>query len=234
MLPKLDNPTYELELPSTGEIVKYRPFLVKEQKVLMLAMESEKANQMKETMAQLISTCTFEQIDPYKVPMFDIEYMFLQIRGKSAGETVELSVICPDDEKTSTTIKINLSEVGVQMKNEHTNEIEVTDSIKIIMRYPSLNDYSTLDTDQGNAQALFSMLDNCIEEIHEGDKIHHKVDISEGELTEFIDSLPSDVMEKIGEFFESMPKLQHVVKVKNPKTKKTRELKVEGLQSFLV
>ena len=131
MLPKLENPTYELELPSTGENVKYRPFLVKEQKILMLAMESEQANQMKETMAQLISACTFEQIDPYKVPMFDIEYMFLQIRGKSAGETVELNVVCPDDKKTRTTVKVNLSDVSVHMKNEHTNEIEVTDNIKI-------------------------------------------------------------------------------------------------------
>ena len=232
MLPKLENPTYELELPSTGEIVKYRPFLVKEQKILMLAMESEEQNQMKDTMAQLISTCTFERVDPYKVPMFDIEYMFLQIRGKSAGETISLSVLCPDDEKTRTKIKIKLSEVSVQMKNEHTNEIEVTDNIKIIMRYPTLNDYSNLDTDQGNAQAVFSMLNNCIAEIHEGDIIHHRVDISEKELSEFIDSLPSDVMEKIGGFFESMPKLIHVVKVKNPKTKKTRELAIEGMQSF--
>ena len=120
------------------------------------------------------------------------------------------------------------------MENEHTNKIDVTDVIKIFMRYPSLNDYSTLNTDQGNAQVLFSMLNSCIAEIHEGDTVHHKIDISDEELTEFVDSLPSDVMDKIRIFFETMPKLQHVVKVKNPKTKKTRELKVEGLQSFLV
>lgn len=231
-LPKLETPTYELELPSTGETIKYRPFLVKEQKVLMLAMESEQEKQLKDTLASLITSCTFDKVQPYKLPMFDVEYMFLQIRSKSAGETVELNLLCPDDKKTRVKTKVNLSEVSVQMHEEHSNEIPITDTIKLVMRYPSLEDYGNLDTKKSNITTVFTMLKNCIEEIHEGDKIHNKVDISNKEIDEFVESLPSEVMEKVAKFFDTMPKLQHVIEVTNPKTKKLGEIKVVGLQSF--
>ena len=231
-LPKLDTPTYELELPSTGETIKYRPFLVKEQKVLMLAMESEEKKQMKDTLASLISSCTFDKVQPYKLPMFDVEYMFLQIRGKSAGETVDLTLLCPDDNKTKVKTKVNLSDVYVQMDDNHTNEINITDSIKLVMRYPSLEDYGNLDIDKGNIATVFEMLKVCIQEIHESNKVHNRVDISDEEITEFIESLPAEVMEKVAVFFDTMPKLQHVIEVTNPKTKKVGEIKVVGLQSF--
>tara|TARA_B100000508_G_C11392400_1_gene244060 strand:- start:76 stop:783 length:708 start_codon:yes stop_codon:yes gene_type:complete len=233
-LPKLEHSTYELDLPSTGEQIKFRPFLVKEQKHLMIAMESEKSGMLKDTLAELISNCTFKTVDPYKLPMFDIEYLFLQIRSKSVGETVELNLICPDDEKTPVKSKVKLSDVNVHMGLEHTNEINVTDTIKIVMRYPNLNDYVSVDTDLSEIETVFKMMRLCVDQIHEGDKIHQKIDISNEELDEFIDSLPAEVIDKMAEFFDTMPKLQHVIKVTNPKTKKKGEVKVEGLQSFFV
>ena len=137
-LPKLDTPTYELEQPSTGEKIKYRPFLVKEQKTLMMAQESGDDTQIRDALANLISGCTFEVIDPYKVPIFDIEYLFLRIRGKSVGEKVDLNLLCPDDNETRVNKSINLEDIGVNMKVCHTNEIDITKKIKMIMKYPTL------------------------------------------------------------------------------------------------
>ena len=230
-LPKLETPIYELELPSTGEKVKYRPFLVKEQKVLMFASESEDEMQLKDALANLISNCTFEKIDPYQIPMFDIEFMFLRIRGKSVGEKIELSILCPDDNKTRVDVKINLEDIDVHMKKEHTNEIRVTDDIKIVMRYPTLNDMVNI-TDKSDTTSVFTMIKRCVSEIHDGDKVHNIIDISSKELDEFLDNLSTRVFENLGEFFVSMPKVIHSVKVKNPKTKKTGVVEIEGIQSF--
>ena len=230
-LPKLETPIYELELPSTGEKVKYRPFLVKEQKVLMLASESEDDTQLKDALANIISSCTFKKIDPYQIPMFDIEFMFLRIRGKSVGEKVELNILCPDDNKTRVNVKINLEDIDVHMKKEHTNEVRVTDDIKIVMRYPFLNDMVNI-TDKSDTTSVFAMIKRCISEIHDGDKVHNIIDISNKELDEFLDNLSTKVFENLGEFFVSMPKVIHSVKVKNPKTKKTGVVEIEGIQSF--
>ena len=231
-LPKLDTPTYELELPSTGEKIKYRPFLVKAQKNLMIASESEDEIEIQNALANLISECTFGKIDPYIVPLFDIEFMFLRIRGKSVGEKVELNVLCPDDNKTRTDITINLEDIDVHMEAAHNNEIPVTDNITIFMRYPTLKDMSNVTTDTTDVATIFELIKKCIAEIHDKDKIHSRIDISEKELEEFIDNLPSVVFENLGEFFNSMPKVQHPVKVKNPKTKKTGKIVIEGIQSF--
>ena len=230
-LPKLDSPVYELEQPSTGEKIKYRPFLVKEQKTLMMAQESEDDKQVKEALAGLISNCTFSEIDPYKVPIFDIEFLFLRIRGKSVGETVDLSLLCPDDNKTRVNKSINLEEIGVNMKVGHTNEIEITDKIKMIMRYPTLNDMEDID-DVTQLGSVFPMILRCVHEIHDGEKIYNRVDMSEKDLEEFIDSLTGEQFEKVGEFFETMPKVQHAIEVTNPKTKKKGEVVIEGIQSF--
>ena len=230
-LPKLDSPVYELEQPSTGEKIKYRPFLVKEQKTLMMAQESEDDKQVKEALAGLISNCTFSEIDPYKVPLFDIEFLFLRIRGKSVGETVDLSLLCPDDNKTRVNKSINLEEIGVNMKVGHTNEIEITDKIKMIMRYPTLNDMEDVD-DPTQLGSVFPMILRCVHEIHDGEKIYNRVDMSEKDLEEFIDSLTGEQFEKVGEFFETMPKVQHAIEVTNPKTKKKGEVVIEGIQSF--
>ena len=231
-LPKLDTPTYELELPSTGEKVKYRPFLVKEQKNLMLASESEDETQIQNALANLISECTFGKIDPYVVPMFDIEFLFLRIRGKSVGEKIELNVLCPDDNKTRAKVTINLEDIDVHMDATHNNEIAVTDNITIFMRYPTLKDMTNIGTDTSDVATVFNLIKRCVSEIHDEEKVHNRVDISEKEMEEFIDNLPSKVFENLGEFFNSMPKVQHPVKVTNPKTKKKGEVIIEGIQSF--
>ena len=231
-LPKLDTPVYELEQPSTGETIKYRPFLVKEQKTLMMASESNDDKQVKEALAGLISNCTFSKIDPFKIPIFDVEFLFLRIRGKSVGEKIDLSLLCPDDNKTRVNKSVNLEEIGVNMKVGHTNEIDITDNIKMVMRYPTLNDMTDMSADANNIEDVFSMIRRCVHEIHDDKKVYNRVDISDKELEEFIDSLTGEQFEKVGGFFETMPKVQHSVEVTNPKTKKKGEVVIEGIQSF--
>jgi len=231
-LPKLETSVYELEQPSTGETIKYRPFLVKEQKILMMAQESNDDKQIKEALAGLISNCTFSKVDPFKVPIFDVEFLFLRIRGKSVGEKIDLSLLCPDDNETRVNKSVNLEEINVNMKVGHTNEIDITDNIKIIMRYPTLDDMSDMSADANNIEDVFSMIRRCVHEIHDGEKVYNKVDISDKELEEFIDSLTGEQFEELGGFFETMPKVQHSVEVTNPKTKKKGEVIIEGIQSF--
>jgi hypothetical protein len=231
-LPKLETPVYELEQPSTGETIKYRPFLVKEQKTLMMASESNDDKQVKEALAGLITNCTFSKIDPYKIPIFDVEFLFLRIRGKSVGEKVDLNLLCPDDNETRVNKSINLEEIGVNMKVGHTNEIDITDKIKMVMRYPTLNDMTDMSSDTNNIDDVFSMIRRCVHEIHDDKKVYNRVDMSDSELEEFIDSLTGDQFEKVGGFFETMPKVQHSVEVTNPKTKKKGEVVIEGIQSF--
>ena len=230
-LPKLETQVFELEQPSTGDTIKYRPFLVKEQKVLMLAQESEDIKEINNSLASLISSCTFEKIDPYSVPMFDVEFLFLRIRGKSVGEKIDLNVLCPDDEKTRVKTTLNLEDINVNMKEGHTNIIDVTDKIKIVMRYPTLKDMVDLDGMQ-DIDGILSMIKRCVHEIHDGEEIHNKVDISEPDLTEFFESLSGQQFEKLTEFFDTMPKIAHAIKITNPKTKKENDVILEGLQSF--
>ena len=230
-LPKLNTLTYELELPSTGETIKYRPFLVKEQKLLMIAQESEDDKQIQSAFAQIIKECTFEELDPYIMPMFDLEYVFLQLRSRSVGEKVKLKLICPDDNKTEIQVEIDLKDVNVQMTADHTNVVKLTKDISMIMKYPSLSDMDGFDP-QGRILSLFEMIKRCILEIRDGKTIHNKVDISDKELDKFLDSMSTENFQELSGFFETMPKLRHVFKVTNPKTKKKSEIPVEGLQSF--
>ena len=230
-LPKLNTVTYELTLPSSGEQLQYRPFLVKEQKALMIAQESEDDKQIEKTFAQIINDCVLDDIDPYAMPMFDIEYLFLRIRGKSVGEKVKLNLLCPDDEKTRVDVEINLEEVDVQMSVDHTNTIKLTDDISMIMKYPCLKDMTGFD-EEGEITNLFEMIKRCVHEIRQGETVYNRVDISEKELDDFIGSMTSNNFEEITNFFNTMPKLIHVVEVKNPKTKKKTEIPIEGLQSF--
>jgi hypothetical protein len=231
-LPKLDTPVYELEQPSTGETIKYRPFLVKEQKTLMLASESDDDKQVKEALAGIISNCTFSKVDPLKIPIFDVEFLFLRIRGKSVGEKIDLSLLCPDDNETRVNKTINLDEIGVNMKVGHTNEIDITDNIKMVMRYPTLDDMTDVSAETNDVEDMFSMIRRCVHEIHDGEKVYNRVDMSSSELEEFIDSLTGEQFEKLSDFFETMPKVQHSVEVTNPKTKKKGEVVIEGIQSF--
>ena len=176
-LPQLNTATYELELPSTGETIKYRPFLVKEQKILMLAQESEDDKQIERAFSDIISTCTFEELSPYEMPLFDIEYVFLKLRGKSVGEKITVNVLCPDDEKTRVDVDIDLKDVGVLMNDDHTNEIELTKDIKIIMKYPTLSNMTGF-SEKGEVLSIFEMIKNCIQEIHSGKEIYNSIDIS--------------------------------------------------------
>ena len=231
-LPKLNSLTYELELPSSGEKLKYRPFLVKEQKALMIAQESEDDKVIESTFAQIINDCVADNVDPYKMPMFDIEYVFLKIRSKSVGEKITINVLCPDDEKTRVDVNVDLAEVGIQMKEDHTNVIQLTDKISMHMRYPTLSDAQGFGSEESEVSTMFETLKKCVHEIHDGDTIHNKVDMSDKDLDEFLGSMSQNDLEKVTHFFDTMPKLQHIIKVKNPKTKKVSEVPIEGMQSF--
>ena len=230
-LPKLNSANYELSLPSTGATIKYRPFLVKEQKALMIAQESEDDKVIESTFAQIINDCVADNVDPYKMPMFDIEYVFLKIRSKSVGEIAELRVTCPDDEETKVNVSIPLEEVDVQMKENHTNVITLTDEISVIMRYPCLGDMKGFNA-LGETKSLFEMVKRCIHEVHDGKEVYRRVDMSEKDLEDFIDSMSSKNFESVGEFFSSMPKLSYDLEVENPKTKVKSVIPIEGLQSF--
>jgi len=230
-LPKLTTPTYELYLPSTGKKIKYRPFLVREQKLLMMAEESKEEKQIAETIQQLINACTFGKVDAIVSPIFDVEYVFLQLRMRSVGEIVNITILCPDDEKTEANIKVNLKDVHVLNDEKHTNIVKVTDNIKMIMRYPQLMDMKNL---KNTTENLFALLESCILEVHDGDTIHNKTDITNKEMGEFIDSFSTNQLKNIMEFFDSMPKLRHVVSVTNPKTKVVSEIPLEGMDTFLV
>ena len=233
MLPKLDTPTYRLTLPSTKEEIQYRPFLVKEQKLLMMAQESENENEIIDMVSQIVNACTFEKIDVDTSPMFDIEYIFLQIRGKSVGEKIDLNLTCPDDEKTSVPVQVDINDISVLMSEEHSNEVDLNNDIKMAFRYPLLKDVKGIPANTKDVDLIFHLLNSCIESIKHGDETYNRVDISEKELTEFIDSLTGEQFERITEFFQTMPKLRHVIPVKNPKTEVESEVVVEGLASFL-
>ena len=232
-LPKLQSQVYELEQPSTGEKIKYRPFLVKEQKTLMMASESGDDKQIRDSLAGIISSCTFEKVDPFTIPMFDVEFLFLRIRGKSVGENIELNLLCPDDGETRVKTKLNLEDVGVNQKLGHTSEISITDKIKIIMNYPTLNDMVGMSgKENAGFNEVIDMMKRCVHEVHDGETIHSKIDMSESDLDEFIESLTTEQFQGLADFFDTMPKVAHSIEVTNPKTKKKGEVVIEGIQSF--
>ena len=232
-LPKLKTSEYTLTLPSTQEQIIFRPFLVREQKILMIAQESEEDNQIADAMGRLVSDCTFGAVDGNVNPMFDLEYVFLQMRGKSVGNEVKLSLICPDDDETKVDVDIDLSKVDVQMNLEHSQNIKITDEISINFRYPRLKDIENISAEKGDFEQSIDMILSCIESVQNQDELIHRIDMTKDEIMEFIDSMSSDQMESVMQFFETMPKLRHVVEVKNPKTKVKSEILLEGMQSFL-
>lgn len=197
----------------------------------MIAQESEDDKVIESTFAQIINDCVADNVDPYKMPMFDIEYVFLKIRSKSVGEIAELRVTCPDDEETKVNVSIPLEEVDVQMTKDHTNVISLTDDINVIMRYPCLGDMKGFNA-LGETKSLFEMVKRCIHEVHDGKEVYRRVDMSEKDLEDFIDSMSSKNFESVGEFFSSMPKLSYDLEVVNPKTKVKSVIPIEGLQSF--
>ena len=230
-LPKLNTPKYELDVPSTGEKIKYRPWLIKEQKILLIAQSSEENKEIESAFANIVKECTFGKVDPYENPLFDIDCIFLQLRAKSVGQKVKLNLLCPDDEKTRVEHEIDLGDIAVQMPDNHTNVIQITDDISMVMRYPRLSDMAGF-TDKGKIKQIFDMVRQCVVEIHDGETIHNKVDIPDKELDEFIDNMDQSSFELVSKFFETMPKLIHEVSVTNPNTKKKNKIAIEGLQSF--
>ena len=232
-LPKLKTSEYTLTLPSTQEEIKYRPFLVKEQKILMIAQESEEEKQISDAIGTLVLNCTFDALDANTAPMFDIEYVFLQLRAKSAGAKVKINILCPDDEKTRIDVEVNLEEINVQRSVEHTQEIDITKDIKLKLRYPMLKDLRGLSNDFGDFEKAMIMIYECTENVINGEEIIHRIDMTQDEITEFIDSFNTEQLESVMRFFETMPKLRHVIDITNPKTKIKGEVLLEGLESFL-
>jgi len=235
-LPKIATPTYELELPSTGETIKYRPFLVKEEKVLVIALESEDNKQITTAIKTVLKSCIQTKgIKVETLPTFDIEYLFLNIRGKSVGEVIEVNVTCPDDQETSAQIEINLDDINVQKNEEHTNQIKLDDSIMMELRYPSLEQFIKTNFDFSDDNAMdqsFQLIGQCIDKIYTEEEVWTAADCTKKEINDFLESMNSSQFKDIEKFFETMPKLQHTVTVKNPKTKVESEVVIEGLASF--
>ena len=235
-LPKIDIPTYELTLPSVDQQVKYRPFLVKEEKLLMMALESGEDADMKNATIDLVNSCTFGKIKAEELPLFDIEYLFLNIRAKSVGEVAKFQVICPDDKITLVPVDIDLTEVNVQVDDKHNNNILIDESrnLGIVMRYPTLK-LVPMGIDRNmNADKIFDLMISCIDHIYEGDKVYPAKDSSRNELVDFFNNLNSTQFQLIKTFFDEMPRLRHTIKVTNPKTKKESEITFSGLQDFFV
>ena len=233
-LPKLNTPTYELEVPSTDDKIKYRPFLVKEEKILLMAMESGKNEDIVNAVKQIVSGCTFNKLKVGTMPMFDIEYIFLNIRAKSIGEVSKLKLLCPDDKETYADVEINLEKVQVQVGDNHTNKIELTDDMGMIMTYPTIDSFSQSGLQSINASNMTDIIGSCILQIYEngGEKVYEAKDQTQKELKEFVEQMNTKQFQKVQKFFDTMPKLKHDVKVKNPKTKKTSEVTLQGLNDF--
>ena len=235
-LPKIATPVYELELPSTGETIQYRPFLVKEEKVLVIALESEDTKQITTAIKNVIKNCIQSKgIKVETLPTFDIEYLFLNIRGKSVGEEIEVNVTCPDDGVTQVPITINLDDIQVQKNEDHTNRIKVDDSIMMEMKYPSLEQFikNNFNFEDGNAmEQSFDLIATCIDKIFTEDEVWAVEDCTKKEIVEFLEQMNSSQFKEIEKFFETMPKLSHSITVKNPKTKKENAIVIEGLAGF--
>ena len=235
-LPKIATPVYELELPSTGQTIEYRPFLVKEEKVLVIALESEDTKQITSAIKNVIKNCIRTKgVKVEDLPTFDIEYLFLNIRGKSVGEEIEVNVTCPDDGVTQVPITINLDDIQVQKNEEHSNRIKVDDKIMMEMKYPSLDQFikNNFDFDEKNAMdQSFDLIATCIDKVYTEDEVWATADCSKKEVKEFMESMNSNQFKSIEEFFNTMPKLSHTIKVTNPKTKVESDVVLEGLASF--
>jgi len=235
-LPTINTPTYELEVPSTGETIKYRPFLVKEEKILLIASESGKQTDIINAIKEIATACTFGKLKIGRMPMFDVEYIFLNIRAKSVGEVSELPLIAPDDNETRVVVEVDLSEVKVQETEGHTNKIELTDEMGIYMQYPTVDTFGKSGMTEITASNMLEVISACIKQIYDkkGEEVWEAQDSTKKELIEFIEQLSSKQFGNIQDFFDTMPKLKHTLTVKNPKTKVERDVVLSGLSDFFV
>ena len=235
-LPKIATPTYELELPSTGATVRYRPFLVKEEKVLVIALESEDNKQITNAIKAVLKSCILSKgIKVEDLPTFDIEYLFLNIRGKSVGEDLEVNIICPDDNKTEVPVTIALDEIEVQRDDNHTNKIKVDESIMMEMKYPSLDQFIKNNFDFNDKNMMdqsFDLIATCIDKIYTEEEVWAAADCTKKEMKDFLEQMNSSQFKEIESFFETMPKLSHTISVTNPKTKVKSDVVLEGLAAF--
>ena len=235
-LPKIATPTYELELPSTGKTVQYRPFLVKEEKLLVIALESEDTKQITTAIKAVIKACIKTRgVKVEALPTFDIEYLFLNIRGKSVGENLDVNIICPDDKETEVKVNINLDDIKCNKNEGHTNKIKLDANLMMEMKYPSLDEFikSNFDLDEKNQMdQSFDLIASCIDKIYSEEEVWTAEDCTKKEMSEFLESMNSSQFKEIETFFETMPKLSHTLKVTNPNTKVVSDVTLEGLAAF--
>ena len=236
-LPTISTPTYELVLPSSNRKIKFRPFLVKEEKILILGMESQDTKQIANAVKNVITHCILTKgIKVDKLSTFDIEYLFLNIRGKSVGEDIEVMVTCPDDGKTQVPTLINIDSIKVQKSDDHETDIKLDDTYTLRMKYPSLNEFIKSNfaggVDDMNVDDTFDLIASCIEQVYSEEESWSSADCTKKELKDFLEQLDSKQFKNIEKFFETMPKLSHTVTVTNPNTKKENKIVLEGLQNF--
>jgi len=233
-LPKLITPTYELEIPSTDEKIKFRPFLVKEEKILMMAMESKSNADITQAVKDIVQECTFNKVTIDNMPMFDVEYIFLQIRSKSVGEVSKLKLLCPDDNETYAEVELDLNKVNVHVGDDHTNKIDLGNDMGMIMQYPSIDSFSESGIRDINPSNMLEVISSCILQIFEkkGEKVYDTKDQTQKELIEFIEQLNTEQFKKVQDFFVTMPKLKHDITITNPKTKKESTITLTGLNDF--
>jgi hypothetical protein len=236
-LPVANTAKYELTLPSQQKTVSFRPFLVKEEKILLMAMESGNAGEMLTAVKDIVKNCTFGEIVAEDYPMFDIEYVFLQIRAKSVGEIAKIKVLCPDDKKTYVNTEVDLSKVEVYVDDDHANNVILDESRKlgVVLKYPSLKDVNeNMMTGKIKLDEMYDMITNAIETIYEGEKVYQAKDSTKEELREFVDNLTADQMKNLNKFYNTMPRLEHKIEVENPNTGVKSEVVLKGLADFFV
>ena len=236
-LPQIATPTYELVLPSTGKKIKYRPFLVKEEKILILALESENQKQIADAIKSTLKSCIETKgIKVDDLPTFDIEYIFLNIRGKSVGESLDVMITCPDDGETTVESKIYIDEIKVEKQKDHSRDIKLDDTLTLRMKYPSLNQFIQSNFDFSNKEISFQdsmdIIASCIDVVFNLDESWAASDCTKKELNSWLETLNSNQFKEVEKFFETMPRLKHTVKVVNPNTEVESEVTLEGLTSF--
>ena len=234
-LPRINVPEYSLVVPSTDEEIKFRPFLVKEEKLLLMAQETGDEMSLYNAIKNLIKNCCFDKIDTDNLPLFDIEYIFLQIRAKSVGEVAQIQITCPDDEETTVLIDVDLTKIQVQMGDDHNARIQLTDDIGLLMTYPNLATVLTMqnkDEETSGADAMFKMIQECMYQIWQGEETFDAMDYSDKDKKDFLENLNHEQFEKVQQFFETMPQVKHEVEVTNPNTGVKSKVMLEGMNSF--
>jgi hypothetical protein len=234
-LPTVETPRYELTLPSTDKVIQFRPFLVKEEKVLLIAMESNNNTEIMNATREILNACTYEKIDVDTLPIFDIEYIFLQIRAKSVGEVASFKMLCPDDKETYADVEVDLTKVNVQVDDGHTNNVVIDEDRKlgVLFNYPTLGmTKAGFNIDNTDIETLFEIMGHSIQHIYEGEKIYPAKDSTKEEIKKFLEGLPQSAFKKIKTFFETMPQLRHEIEVENPKTKVKSKITLKGIKDF--